>query len=96
MGARFKTKKYTLTGAPISLGEIFNTLPETFLSSITMRAGSRNVGLIVWRDASTGEDGGYLEPREAASFDLTNKYLRSSDVFVSGEADDIVYLSIIS
>ncbi len=96
MAARFKTTLYTLTASPVSLETILNSAPDTFVSSVTLRAGATNGGSLFWRDSATGANGGYLEPREAASFDLSGKFIRSSDFFLYGTAGDTVYITVMS
>lgn len=95
MGARFKTVAYTLVGSPIQLADILNSAGDTYISSMTLRAGKTNSGDVTWVDTGSAGIGGYLEPREAASFDLAGKFIKTSDILISGESGDIVYITVI-
>lgn len=95
MGARFKTIAYTIGAAPASLESIVNSAGDTFISSLTLRAGKQNVADIRWTD-SAGAIGGYLEAREAATFDLAGKFIKTSDLYIAGTASDVVYITVIS
>lgn len=96
MAARFKTVAYTLTGAATPLSSIINSAGDTFVSSLTLRADQANAGEVNWYDSATGAIGGYLEAREAASFDLTGKFIKTTDLYLNGTANDVVYLTVIS
>ena len=94
MAARFKTRKWTLTGGADSLSSIVNSPNDEFVGNITLRASKSNAGDVTWED-SDGEDGGYLEPSEAASFDLTGKFVKLDQIFFVGTATDILHVTVI-
>jgi len=97
MAARLKTIKYTIPAAgESSLATILNSPLDLFISSFTLRAAAANAAALTWRDASGGPDGGYLDPREAASFDLSGKYVQASNLYIAGTVSDIVYITVIS
>ena len=93
MAARFKTKLHTLDGSWETLAEIVDSDNDTFLSSIDIRAHKSNAGEVVWADGD-GSHGGFLEAREAADWDLTNKFIRSSDIYVQGTSGDRIYVTV--
>lgn len=95
MSARFKTVAHTLSGAVTPLSDIINSAGDTFISSLTVRAAKTNVADVTWKDSS-GAIGGYLEPREAASFELAVKFVKTTDVYFSGTAGDVIYITVIS
>ena len=96
MAARFKTVAYTLTGVATPLSDIINSAGDTFVSSLTLRAAKTNVADVTWTDSSGGATGGYLEPREAASFDLSGKFIKTTDIKFNGTLNDVVYITVIS
>lgn len=96
MAARFKTKKVTLSGSPISLETILGTTKlDYYLSTFTLRAGASNAGTVYWRDASAGQDGGYLDAQEASSFDLSGKFVPAADFWIDGTLNDTVYITVV-
>jgi hypothetical protein len=94
MAARFKTKLHTLDGTWETIASIINSDNDTFLSSIDFRAHKANSGDVVWADVDASE-GGYLEAREAADWDLTNKFVKSSDIYVKGIVGDRVHITVL-
>ena len=95
MSARFKTIKYTLPStAAVSVHTIFNSLLDTYVSTITARAAATNVAAVEWMDEASSP-GGFIEAREAISVDLTNKFVRTSDFYFKGFANDIIYITIL-
>ena len=94
MAARNKTKLFTLTATSHSLAEILDSAQDSYVGSITLRAGPTNAGVLTWSD-STGDPGGYLEAREAASFDLTGKFVATSAWLIQGTIGDKVYVTVI-
>jgi uncharacterized membrane protein len=96
MAARFKTRKYTIPVAgEVSLAAALNYPSDTYVSSISFRAAGSNTSLFTWRDSSGGEDGGYLDSGEAASFDLSGKFVSPQQIFIAGGVGDIVYITVI-
>jgi hypothetical protein len=97
MAARLKTIKYTIpVSGEASLSTILNSPLDEFISSVTFRAAAANAAALTWRAASGGSDGGYLEAREAASFDLSGKFVKAENIYIAGTAGDIVYITVIS
>jgi len=96
MAARFKTVALTIGAAPQSLADIINSAGDTFISSLTLRTKSTNVGNVTWADSATGAIGGYLDAGEAASFDLSGKFIKTTDVYLTGTQNDVVYITVIS
>ena len=95
MAARFKTVAHTIGASPATLESIINSAGDTFISSLTLRAGKSNGSDVTWLD-SAGAIGGYLEAREAASFDLTGKFVKTTDIKIAGTAGDLVYITVVS
>lgn len=95
MAARFKTVAHTLTGTATPLSDIINSAGDTFISSLTLRAGKSNGNDVTWTDTANAV-GGYLEAREAASFDLAGKFVKTTDILIGGSASDVVYITVIS
>ena len=93
MAARFMTKLHTLDGTWETIESILNSDRDTFLSSIDIRAHKSNVSDVVWADGD-GSHGGFLEAREVAEWDLTQKFLKSSDIFLQGTSGDRIYISV--
>jgi hypothetical protein len=94
MSARNKTKLFTLTSTSHSLADILASPNDSFVGSLTLRAAKTNAGDLTWADTA-GDPGGYLEPREAASFDLTGKYVATSSWLLQGTIGDKVYITVI-
>jgi hypothetical protein len=94
MSARFRTIKYTFVTSPISLSTILSNSLDEFVGSITLRTHKGNVANVEWQDDG-GSAGGYLEAGEAATFDLALKYIKAAHFFLSGLADDIVYITVV-
>lgn len=95
MAARLRTNKFTFTGTSHLLSELFTSSLDGFIGSLTIRAKASNAGNTEWSD-SGGSSGGFLEPGEAASFDLTQKYIKTSDLILTGTIGDILYVTVIS
>jgi len=94
MATRFKTVLYTLTGSPVSLNTILGSANDLYVSSITLRAGSSNAGTITWTSSDAGATaGGYLDAGEAATFDVTGKFVSLNDIKLDGTLNDTVYLT---
>jgi hypothetical protein len=93
MAARFKTKLHTLDGTWENLADILNSASDTFLSSVTIRAWKSNVGEVVWADADQSH-GGFLDPREAADWNLANKFIKSADICLMGTSGDKIYVTV--
>lgn len=94
MGARFKTKTVTLTGAAQSLVDVLGLSSDSFFSSLTLRTPRNNVGELTWSDEN-GDAGGFLEPGDAANIDVTGKFIRADTFLLSGTAEDMVYITYI-
>jgi hypothetical protein len=94
MSARFRTIAYTLTGSVVTLSTILNNSLDEFVGSFTLRADKSNVANVTWSDTG-GSIGGYLEPREAATFDLATKYVKAAHVQLNGTVGDVVYITVI-
>jgi hypothetical protein len=97
MSARLRTRFYTFAGpvVGIPLSDIFTSRNDDYFSSIAIRANGNNVSTIVWSDPN-GDFGGYIEPGEAISFDVNQKFIKTADIQVWGTADDAIYLTLIS
>jgi hypothetical protein len=95
MSARFRTRKHTFADAnPISLSTILDSSLEEFVAAVSFRAWKQNVDDVFWRDEDA-EDGGFLGPREAASWELGGAYVKTSDVYLQGTTGDIVYITVV-
>jgi hypothetical protein len=93
MAARNKTKLFTLTSTSHNLADILASPNDSFVGSLTLRAAKTNVDDITWADVD-GEAGGYLEAREAASFDLIGKFVSTSSWVLGGTPGDKVYITV--
>jgi hypothetical protein len=94
VAARYKPKHYTfLSASPVSLGSILASPNDSYVGSITLRAASDNSQTLYWGDNT--ELGGYLRPGEAASFDLTGKFVATADIYLVGATNDEVYITVI-
>lgn len=94
MAARFRTILYTLTGSEVTLNSILGSANDLYVSSITMRAGAANAGTVTWTSSAVGDTaGGFLEAGEAATFDMTGKFVSLSDIKINGTLNDTVYLT---
>lgn len=95
MSARFKTKQYTfVSSSPVNAYVMLGSPMDEFISTMTVRAGKDNLDIVYWQEPG-GTKGGYLEPREAASFDLTGKYVSGKHVEFVGLAGDSLYLTVV-
>jgi len=95
MAARFKTITYTLPStAAVSLETILNSTGDTYVSSLVVRTKADNTADITWED-SGGSVGGYLQAGEAVSIDLTNKFVKTSEIFFKGAASNILYITVV-
>lgn len=94
MAARFKTKAYTFGAAGASLATIIGSSNDKYVGSVTLRAAQSNVGNVTWADPD-GSVGGYLDGGEAASFDLTGKFVDTADIRLSGTENDVIYITVI-
>jgi hypothetical protein len=94
VAARFKPKAYTLTStAAVSLSTILASPNDDYVGSITVRAAKANVGDVFWGDGTAL--GGYLQPKEAASFDLAGKFVSCKDIYFNGTQGDSIYITVI-
>jgi len=94
VSARNRTKLFTLTSTQHSLSSILDDARDSYVGSITLRAHKSNVGDLTWADPD-GDPGGYLEPREAASFDLTGKFVGTDKWLLGGTVGDKVYITVL-
>ena len=94
MAARFKTKEHTLSGSAESLSSILNDPFAEYVGSLVVRAKHTNVGDVNWEDDGS-ESGGFLQPGEAASWDLTGKFVKASEVYFNGTASDVINITVI-
>jgi hypothetical protein len=76
------------------MSTILNNPHDEFMGSLTMRAGSSNAGAITWSDTG-GSEGGYLEAREANSWDLAGKYIKAAHVIINGTLGDLLYITVV-
>jgi len=95
MSARVKTKLFTFTLTSHNLGAVLNSPQDAYVGSLALRAHKENVGDITWDDG-TGDPGGYLEPREAVSFDLTGKFIATTSFNLAGTVGDKIYITVIA
>ena len=95
MAARFKTVLYTLDGTSESLETILNSGSDTFASSIDVRAHRSNAGDVTWADKDASA-GGFLDALESADWNLTQKFIKSSDIFFKGTSGDKIYVTVTS
>lgn len=93
MAARFKPKLYTLGASAVNLSTILGSPNDDYVSNVVLRAAKANVGDLYWGDGS--ELGGYLEPREAVSIDLSGKFVAIKDLYLSGTTGDQVYITVV-
>lgn len=96
MAARFKTKLYTfLNATPVTLwAALGSPVNDKYGQSVTLRAGSTNVGNVYWQNASA-ERGGYLDAGEAATMDLAGMWVSAEDIYLSGTQDDTLYITVL-
>jgi len=96
MAARFKTRSYTFINTnAISLQSILNYPQDNYISSVAVRAGKTNVGIVYWRDGLTGDDGGHLSTDEAITIDVAGKFIPTGDLWFRGAQDDKIELTVL-
>lgn len=96
MAAGFRTITYTFSsGAAVGLATILGDANTTFAGNLAIRAKKDNAGDVFWQD-SAGSAGGYLEAREAVSFDLSSSFLHTTNFFLIGTTGDVVYITVLA
>lgn len=94
MAARFKPKGYTFGAAAATIKDILASPNDDYVSNLVIRAKWSNAGRVFWGDGV--EQGGYLDPGEAASFDLAGKFVATQEITLSGTQGDSIYLTVVS
>jgi hypothetical protein len=95
MASRFRTRNHTFTTTDeITLSAIVGTSLDEFVGAVSLRAWKSNVDDVFWEDED-GEDGGFLMPREAASWELGGAFVKSTDIAVRGAIGDTVYITVV-
>jgi hypothetical protein len=94
MSARLKTKLITLTGTAQSLSTLFGFTDETFFSSISLRSAPSNLYNITWSDENN-DPGGVLEPGDAATIDVSGKFVKTTAFKLLGTAGEKVYVTLV-
>lgn len=97
MAARFTTKLYTfVSGTPVSLYSILGSSGlDEYACNVTVRAGKSNVADVYWLDSASGSRGGYIEPREAVTLDISGHFVSGQHIFFEGTAADTIYITVI-
>lgn len=97
MAARFKGKEYTFAStAPVKLTTILGLPSNDFVSTLVMRAAKANAADVVWGGSDltvSTNRWGFLDSGDAVGIDLSNKYFNTDEVYIAGEANDIVHIS---
>lgn len=93
MAARVKCKLLTFGSSATTLKAALDNVNDDFVGSVTLRAGPTNAGTVYWGDGTS--NGGYLEPKEAVSFDLTGKFVYAGSISLLGTAGDTLYITVI-
>lgn len=90
------TRKYTFTvsGATVQLADILGRPTTHWLGSLAMRSGRTNVSDVFWKDGPTGQEGGYIGPSEAVTFDFGFEHAQCRTFSLIGTQGDIVYLTV--
>lgn len=98
MSARARTKKYTFVStSPITLSAILGAVGtmDMYVSTVIMRAARLNTGTVEWQH--TGDTaGGYLDGKEAVTWDLGPKFLALDQITVTGAVDDVLYITVLA
>ena len=95
MASRFRTRNHTFTTTDeITLSAIVGTPLDEFVGAVSLRAAKNNVDDVFWEDED-GDDGGYVMPREACSWELGGAFVKASDIAVRGAIGDTVYITVI-
>lgn len=94
MAVKLVTKTVTIpAGGSITLTQILGASDPRWIHTVTMRAKGTNAGNIEWSDGD-GESGGFLDALEASTLDWGEGGALSSDLIITGTANDVVYMSI--
>ncbi len=96
MAARFRPRKYTFpsTAAVTLFTALGSSVNDKYGANAVVRAAATNTGTVYWQDAD-GNQGGYLDAREAITIDLSGMYVSTEDIYLQGPANDAVYITVI-
>ncbi len=94
MAAEFRPFEYVFAStAPVQLSTIIGG--RVFISDISVRAGKSNAMIVAIGGATvtqTSNRGGYLDPGEALSVDLVQKFFTSDQFYLAGSVGDRVHI----
>jgi hypothetical protein len=94
MSAKLSSFEYTFVGAaPVSLDQVLGV--RDWIGTLSLRTADSNLGDVFIGDSNMTAvlgRGVYLNPGDAWGFDLTQKFVYSTNIFLLGQAGDKVHI----
>lgn len=94
MAVRVITKKYTFgASGTVLLSSILGRPANTWIGSLSIRCDRLNASDLFWADEG-GEQGGFIGPTEAVTFDFGAGQTLVGMFRLYGDASDTIYITI--
>lgn len=96
MAAQIKGSEWTVTDTITSLTDVLGLSERVFISTILVKAGPTNTGIVYWGGADLAIDAnrwGYVDQQEGAAIDMDQAFFSSDGLYFIGTAGDTLHVT---